>query len=128
AERAPLAEFRQIPDDHDATLRVAFFVVTLSGKIIKKRVWGTADDHKKCTSNNCSCYLTDLQDRMSMRYISALYQKIEGMSRKFKDFLKKNGKLIFICSLVPVDLIILGYVGFTFIEDLKERYEKNNKK
>ena len=25
-------------------------------------------------------------------------------------------------------LIILGYVGFTFIEDLKERYEKNNKK
>ena len=63
-----------------------------------------------------------------MRYISALYQKIEGMSRKFKDFLKKNGKLIFICSLVPVDLIILGYVGFTFIEDLKERYEKNNKK
>ena len=46
----------------------------------------------------------------------------------FKDFLKKNGKLIFICSLVPVDLIILGYVGFTFIEDLKERYEKNNKK
>ena len=60
-----------------------------------------------------------------MRYIGALYHKIEGECQmKFKDFLKKNGKLIFICSLVLVDLIILGYVGFTFIEDLKERYEK----
>lgn len=38
---------------------------------------------------------------------------------KFKDFLKKNGKLILICSLVLVGLIILGYVGFTFVEELK---------
>ena len=38
---------------------------------------------------------------------------------KFKDFLKKNGKLMLIHSLELWGLFLLGYVGFTFVAELK---------